>query len=174
MAENNNNHANNKQKLEQQLWNIANTLRGKMGADEFRDYILGFIFYKYLSEKMHRYANEVLDPDSIKYREINEKIGISTLVGYTGILNHYRGNFNTALSRYKESLRIKEELGDMRGIARTLSNMGVIYKNRSDFESAMRCYERSVDINLELGDKEGLATTFGNMGILHKRAGAHP
>lgn len=27
--------------LEQQLWNIANTLRGKMNADEFRDYILG-------------------------------------------------------------------------------------------------------------------------------------
>jgi hypothetical protein len=37
--------------LEQQLWNIANTLRGKMDADEFRDYILGFIFYKYLSER---------------------------------------------------------------------------------------------------------------------------
>jgi hypothetical protein len=32
--------------LEQQLWNIANTLRGKMNADEFRDYILGFIFYR--------------------------------------------------------------------------------------------------------------------------------
>lgn len=51
---------NTKQKLEQQLWNIANTLRGKMGADEFRDYILGFIFYKYLSEKMHNYANKIL------------------------------------------------------------------------------------------------------------------
>lgn len=35
-----------KQTLHTQLWNIANTLRGKMGADEFRDYILGFIFYK--------------------------------------------------------------------------------------------------------------------------------
>ena len=35
-----------KQKLEQQLWNIAYELRGKMGADEFRDYILGFIFFK--------------------------------------------------------------------------------------------------------------------------------
>ena len=45
-----------KQKLEQQLWSIANTLRGKMGADDFRDYILGFIFYKYLSEKMHAYG----------------------------------------------------------------------------------------------------------------------
>ena len=40
-----------KKQLEKQLWNIADTLRGKMNADEFRDYILGFIFYKYLSEK---------------------------------------------------------------------------------------------------------------------------
>lgn len=31
-----------KRQLESQLWNIANTLRGKMGTDEFRDYILGF------------------------------------------------------------------------------------------------------------------------------------
>jgi type I restriction enzyme M protein len=62
-----------KQKLEQQLWNIANTLRGKMGADDFRDYILGFIFYKYLSEKMHWYANNTLEPDGLKYREIDEE-----------------------------------------------------------------------------------------------------
>ena len=30
-----------KEQLESQFWNIANTLRGKMGADDFRDYILG-------------------------------------------------------------------------------------------------------------------------------------
>lgn len=46
------------QQLKKQLWNIANDLRGKIGADEFRDYILGFIFYKYLSEKFVRYAND--------------------------------------------------------------------------------------------------------------------
>lgn len=55
-----------KQRLEQQLWNIANELRGKMGADEFRDYILGFIFYKYLSEKQHLYANHLLETEEIK------------------------------------------------------------------------------------------------------------
>ncbi len=59
--------------LEQQLWNIANTLRGKMNADEFRDYILGFIFYKYLSEKMDLFANEILKQDKIKFREITSK-----------------------------------------------------------------------------------------------------
>ena len=62
-----------KKKLEQKLWDIANTLRGKMNADEFRDYILGFIFYKYLSERMHIYANDVLKQDSMDYLSVDEK-----------------------------------------------------------------------------------------------------
>jgi len=61
-----------KRQLEQQLWNVANTLRGKMNADEFRDYILGFIFYKYLAEKMEIYANSILKADKIKYKTIKE------------------------------------------------------------------------------------------------------
>lgn len=61
-----------KRVLEQQLWNIANTLRGKMGADEFRDYILGFIFYKYLSEKMELFADAILEQEHIRYRDLDE------------------------------------------------------------------------------------------------------
>lgn len=55
-----------KKQLEQQLWNIANELRGKMDADEFRDYILGFIFFKYLSEKQYIYANQLLETETVK------------------------------------------------------------------------------------------------------------
>lgn len=62
-----------KKQLEQQLWNIANTLRGKMNADEFRDYILGFIFYKYLSERMEIYADSILKPDGVSYSDIDEE-----------------------------------------------------------------------------------------------------
>lgn len=61
-----------KAQLKKQLWNIANELRGKMDADEFRDYILGFIFYKYLSEKMQIYADNLLIADGIKYETIDE------------------------------------------------------------------------------------------------------
>ena len=61
-----------KRKLEQKLWDIADTLRGKMNADQFRDYILGFIFYKYLSERINLYANEVLTEDGIKFTDIDE------------------------------------------------------------------------------------------------------
>lgn len=59
-----------KQQLEQKLWSIADTLRGKMDADDFRDYILGFIFYKYLSEKMHTYADAILKPDKLRYTDL--------------------------------------------------------------------------------------------------------
>ena len=61
------------QQLQKQLWNIANTLRGTMGADEFRDYILGFIFYKYLSEKSVSFANELLDSEGITFLELDEQ-----------------------------------------------------------------------------------------------------
>lgn len=60
-----------KKKLETQLWNIADSLRGKMNADEFRDYCLGFIFYKYLSERQYLYANEILAEDQIDFLKID-------------------------------------------------------------------------------------------------------
>jgi len=63
-----------KRLLEAQLWNIANTLRGKMNADEFRDYILGFIFYKYLSEKMNHFADAILKQDGIQFRDITPRM----------------------------------------------------------------------------------------------------
>ena len=61
-----------RRQLQQQLWNIANTLRGKMNADEFRDYILGFIFYKYLSEKIERFADAQLKQENLKYSDLKD------------------------------------------------------------------------------------------------------
>jgi type I restriction enzyme M protein len=60
-----------KKELEKQLWNIANALRGNMSADEFRDYILGFIFYKYLSERMDLYADDLLKEDGIAFDSLD-------------------------------------------------------------------------------------------------------
>lgn len=69
-----------KKRLEQQLWKIANELRGKMDADEFRDYILGFIFYKYLSEKQYLFANKLLETEAVKdYALIEEEDDIEAI-----------------------------------------------------------------------------------------------
>lgn len=59
--------------LERQLWSVANVLRGKMNADEYKNYILGFIFYKYLSEKLELYVDDkLLANDEFTFAEVKE------------------------------------------------------------------------------------------------------
>ncbi|AZG68939.1 type I restriction-modification system subunit M [Mycoplasma struthionis] len=45
----------NKQQLASKIWSSANSMRSKIEADEYKDYILGFIFYKFLCEKQEEY-----------------------------------------------------------------------------------------------------------------------
>lgn len=55
--------------LHKKLWSIANDLRGTMDASEFRNYILGLIFYRYLSEKTEQRVVKLLEEDDITYDE---------------------------------------------------------------------------------------------------------
>ncbi|MFR1807342.1 MAG: type I restriction-modification system subunit M [Pygmaiobacter massiliensis] len=57
------------QELASQLWAIANDLRGSMDASKFKNYILGVIFYRYLSERTESYMDNLLKDDAITYRE---------------------------------------------------------------------------------------------------------
>ena len=65
--------------MEQILWAIANELKGNMNADEFRDYILGFIFYKYLSDKVQLKANVILQDENLLYQNITDKAYIEAI-----------------------------------------------------------------------------------------------
>ena len=48
----------NKQQLAAKIWESANKLRSKIEANEYKDYILGFIFYKYLSDREVKFLRE--------------------------------------------------------------------------------------------------------------------
>ncbi len=48
----------NKQQLANRIWESANKMRSKIEANEYKDYILGFIFYKYLSDKEVKFLIE--------------------------------------------------------------------------------------------------------------------
>ena len=45
----------NKQHLAAKIWESANEMRSKIEANEYKDYILGFVFYKFLSDKEIRF-----------------------------------------------------------------------------------------------------------------------
>lgn len=55
--------------LHKKLWDMANDLRGQLEAYEFKDYILGLIFYRFLSEKTEDRANKLLEEDNISYKD---------------------------------------------------------------------------------------------------------
>lgn len=56
--------------LSNKLWAIANDLRGNMDSSKFKNYILGIIFYRYLSERTESYMNDLLKNDGITYEEL--------------------------------------------------------------------------------------------------------
>ncbi len=60
-----------KQKLGKTLWNIADQLRGAMNADDFRDYMLAFLFLRYLSDNYEAAARKELGKD---YPDIAEDV----------------------------------------------------------------------------------------------------
>lgn len=76
--------------LHSQLWKIANDLRGSMNADEFKNYILSLIFYRYLSENLLTFINQELADDNISYKDAWKKSNfknelINILTGEMGI-----------------------------------------------------------------------------------------
>ena len=75
----------NKQQLASTIWQSANQMRSKIEANEYKDYILGFMFYKYLSDreisflKGEKYSDEdikkVTADDEKLVKHISENIG---------------------------------------------------------------------------------------------------
>ena len=59
-------------KLGKILWSIADDLRGQMDADKFKDYMLGFIFLKFLSDTYKKIANELLVDDAENFDDLYE------------------------------------------------------------------------------------------------------
>ena len=62
------------QELSTKLWAMANDLRGNMEAYEFKNYILGLIFYKHLSDRTESFMNELLQDDDISYVDAWEDV----------------------------------------------------------------------------------------------------
>ena len=55
--------------LHKKLWAAADDLRGSMEADEYKDYLLGLIFFRYLSEKIILFVNNELKEDNLTYEQ---------------------------------------------------------------------------------------------------------
>lgn len=93
----------NKQKLAAKIWASANQMRSKIEANEYKDYILGFIFYKYLSEKELQFAKkEDFTEDDIKALSEDDIETVEHIKSNIGYFIAYENLFSTWISMGKD------------------------------------------------------------------------
>jgi len=93
----------NKQKLAAKIWASANQMRSKIEANEYKDYILGFIFYKYLSEKELQFAKkEDFTEADIKALSEEDTETVEHIKSNIGYFIAYDNLFSTWISMGKD------------------------------------------------------------------------
>ena len=122
--------------LHTRLWAIANDLRGNMEANEFKNYILGLIFYRYLSEKVENRVEDLLSEDEISYSEAWEdeeyREGLQEeLVEQLGYLIEPKYLFSTLLQAIEEN---KFDIEMLQGAINDITESTIGYDSQEDFD----------------------------------------
>ena len=106
----------NKQQLANRIWASANNMRNKIDANEYKDYILGLIFYKFLSDTEVKYFTEVCDWEEDElcelvenYEDMNMKNAIAECQEHIGFFIEYKYLFNTWLNDTSFSVQTLSE-----------------------------------------------------------------
>lgn len=90
----------NKQQLAAKIWESANKMRSKIEANEYKDYILGFIFYKFLSEQEERFllSNDFQPEDIKEYVNEDDSDTLEMVQSNLGYFIAYKDLFSTWLA----------------------------------------------------------------------------
>jgi type I restriction enzyme M protein len=93
----------NKQQLAAKIWESANQMRSKIEANEYKDYILGFIFYKYLSDKEIQFAKkEDFSETDIKALSEDDVETVEHIKGNIGYFIAYKDLFSSWVAMGKD------------------------------------------------------------------------
>ncbi|MCD8441041.1 type I restriction-modification system subunit M [Tenacibaculum dicentrarchi] len=93
----------NKQQLANKIWESANQMRSKIEANEYKDYILGFIFYKYLSEQQHKFlVKEEFTKEDIEALSEEDEETVNHIKKNVGYFIAYDHMFNTWINKGKD------------------------------------------------------------------------
>ncbi|TYL47820.1 type I restriction-modification system subunit M [Marinomonas sp. IMCC 4694] len=86
----------NKQQLAAKIWESANQMRSKIEANEYKDYILGFIFYKYLSDQLVQFVKaEGMTEEDIKALDEEDVETFEFVQSNLGYFISYKNLFST-------------------------------------------------------------------------------
>ena len=144
----------NKQQLAKKIWQSANKMRSKIEANEYKDYIIGFVFYKFLSDKEEQFlrANDFTDQDIVGLSEEDTetvhfiKNGIGYFIAYPHLFSTWINtgsdfdisNVRDALSAFSRNIQYKKVFEGIFDTLQTgLSKLGENAKSQSNAASSL-------------------------------------
>ena len=145
----------NKQQLASKIWQTANTMRSKIEANEYKDYILGFIFYKFLSDKQEAglkadgWTDEDLELALVEDGSEDSKEMIKTCQNRYGYFITYKNLFSTWLKMGKDF-----DVSNVRDALSAFTRL-INVNHKKVFEGIFNTLETGLS---KLGDNSGAQT----------------
>lgn len=138
------------QELKKALWAISNELRGNMDATKFKDYILGVIFYRFLSYNIEAVIKEIDDSQSYAQHYEEDKVSLEEeCLDTVGYFIEPQYLFDVIAKRAINNEFIIEDLGDA---LRTVEKSTSGHKSQGDFEglfSDLNLFSQDLGISTE-------------------------
>lgn len=142
----------NKQQLASKIWESANKMRSKIEANEYKDYILGFIFYKFLSDKEIAYLkSQSITDEELKEINENDKEVVKNIQDNLGFFIAYENLFTTWISKGKDF--------NIKNVRDALSAFSRLISSNPNHKKVFTNIFRTLDTGLsKLGDSAGSQT----------------
>lgn len=148
----------NKQQLANKIWESANKMRSKIEANEYKDYILGFIFYKYLSDQQIKFLKDnAFDEEDIKALSEDDKETMEFIQNNRGYFISYENLFSTWIEMGRD-FNVSNVTDALSAFSRNINST-----HKKVFENIFQTLETGLS---KLGDTSG-ARTKAISGLLH-------
>ena len=119
-------------------------------------------------QKMKESAEQSL----IVYKEIGDRSGQSTSLGYISDYYLFSEDVERALELAIESRDMSENTNDLKSIAGSISNIGIIYSDFiQEYEKSMQYHKKTLEISRKADDKEMEAASLNNLGNVYQLTG---
>jgi len=103
--------------------------------------------------------------------ELDDKVGIATILNNLGNIYDDKGNIPKALELYQNSLKIRLEIGDSSGISSIFNNLAYLYTKLEEYDMAIKDFTKSLEMSKELEDDRNVSLALNNLGYVYQKQG---
>ncbi|MFX0051564.1 MAG: tetratricopeptide repeat protein [Candidatus Hermodarchaeota archaeon] len=115
-------------------------------------------------------GNTIIEALSSKERQTGA-VWVAMFENIQGNIYYQKGELDEVLKHWKQSLAIREDIGNLQDIAGSLNNLGIIYRTKGELTKALEYFKRGLTLNIEIGNPYYIALSLNNIGDAYRAKG---